>query len=151
MSDLSLTYRELNVLTAFARNLADEAREKMDSDRWKTHHLDGRIFDVNVYDGEYSSSGGWEADVYLVDAESGEEDGVYVTNTSSWFHIRDLYTRMLSDKELASVLAAMRFWQNNVDDAEKSDELNGYGHFTAHGALTNAEIDELCERLNCSP
>ena len=54
----------------------------------------------------------------------------------------------MTGKDTATVLAALRFWQNNVTDEEKSDELNGYGHFEEHEPLTNEEVDDLCEKLN---
>jgi hypothetical protein len=58
---------------------------------------------------------------------------------------------MLSDRELATVLAALRYWQREVEeDAEMRDGLEGHGHFTEEKPLTVAEIDALCERLNCS-
>jgi hypothetical protein len=49
---------------------------------------------------------------------------------------------MMTTRELATVLAALRHWQG----------LQGMGdnslHFTEHKALTTEEIDTLCERLN---
>lgn len=55
---------------------------------------------------------------------------------------------MLSCRELATVLAALRYWQR---DLESADELfDGGGHFADHVPLSAAEIDELCERLNAT-
>ena len=51
----------------------------------------------------------------------------------------------LSDRELATVLAALRYWQ---------DVMYPYGaaaypeHFEETEPLTAREIDDLCERLN---
>jgi hypothetical protein len=51
------------------------------------------------------------------------------------------------ERELATVLAALRYWQQDLED-------NEYGpisldHFDATiTPLTVAEIDKLCERLN---
>lgn len=53
---------------------------------------------------------------------------------------------MLTSRELATVLAALRYWQR---DRESTDELiDGGEHFADQLPLTAAEIDELCERLN---
>jgi len=63
---------------------------------------------------------------------------------------------MLTPKELATVLAALRHWQ----DLEKRDPQAGKfiagsdregTFFEEHDPLTVEEIDSLCERLNCSP
>ena len=55
---------------------------------------------------------------------------------------------MLTNWELATVLAALRYWQR---DLESADEIIGGGeHFADQLPLTAAEIDELCERLNCA-
>ncbi|MHB1892726.1 MAG: hypothetical protein ACYCTZ_04400 [Candidatus Dormibacteria bacterium] len=53
---------------------------------------------------------------------------------------------VLSDRELATVLAALRYWQGECgpEDAEAADMV----HFDRCTPLTTAEIDELCERLN---
>jgi hypothetical protein len=54
----------------------------------------------------------------------------------------------LTDRELATVLAALRYWQQDLaenDDGPISD------HFIDHTPLTVEEIDDLCERLNVSP
>ena len=51
----------------------------------------------------------------------------------------------LSDREMATVLAALRYWQ---------DEMGCHGraaypeHFEETEPLTAPEIDALCERLN---
>ena len=53
----------------------------------------------------------------------------------------------LNDQELATVLAALRLFQRHRVEAERSI------HFCATRdspqPLTNEQIDELCERLNC--
>ena len=52
----------------------------------------------------------------------------------------------LTDRELATVLAALRQWQ--MDWEANPDELADSVHFEEHTPLTSAEIDGLCERLN---
>jgi len=59
---------------------------------------------------------------------------------------RELMPVQLSDRELATVLAALRFWQQFLTD-------NGVPiseHFADNTPLTVDEIDHLCERLNCN-
>ncbi len=55
----------------------------------------------------------------------------------------------MSDKELAIVLAALRYWQRNVVvnriDKDIADVATDFGHFDV---MSDTEIDELCERLN---
>lgn len=46
----------------------------------------------------------------------------------------------LTDRELATVLAALRLFQNHP--------ANRMIHFTDVKPLTNDDIDDLCERLN---
>ncbi len=53
----------------------------------------------------------------------------------------------LTDRELATVLAALRQWQ--MDWESNPEELADSVHFEKHKPLTSSEIDELCERLNC--
>jgi hypothetical protein len=51
----------------------------------------------------------------------------------------------LSDRELATVLAALRYWQQDLavnEDPPISE------HFEKADSLTVEEIDELCEKLN---
>ena len=55
----------------------------------------------------------------------------------------------LSTRELATVLAALRLWQDFVRDG--TDAAQGLDHFYDHKPLDASEIDELCERLNCVP
>jgi hypothetical protein len=52
----------------------------------------------------------------------------------------------LSDRELATVLAALRYWQ---DEMRPGDVPLCYPeHFEDVTPLTTDEIDSLCERLN---
>jgi hypothetical protein len=53
----------------------------------------------------------------------------------------------LSDRELATVLAALRYWQNDlaVDGVES---VIGGAHFQEHEPLNVDEIDGLCEQFN---
>jgi hypothetical protein len=55
----------------------------------------------------------------------------------------------LSDRELATLLAALRYWQQNLALAAlhpKDGPISS--HFDEHPPLTVEEIDALCERLN---
>jgi len=65
----------------------------------------------------------------------------------------DRYARghncMITEQELATVLAALRYWQQ---DLEANDEPPISEEFFADSEpLTSDEIDGLCERLNCEP
>ena len=51
----------------------------------------------------------------------------------------------LTDRELATVLAALRRWQQDL--AENDGPISA--HFADQTPLSVEEIDELCERLNC--
>jgi hypothetical protein len=54
---------------------------------------------------------------------------------------------LLSSRELATVLAALRYWQQ---DLETNEEPPICEHFKdGETPLTPEEIDTLCERLNC--
>lgn len=50
----------------------------------------------------------------------------------------------LTKRETATVLAALRYFQANLDDVD-SLELD---HFESITRLSETEIDELCERIN---
>ena len=53
---------------------------------------------------------------------------------------------MCTDREVATMLAALRLWQASHEHGE---DLAPYiGHFEKHQPLSSLEIDELCERLN---
>jgi len=55
----------------------------------------------------------------------------------------------LTPRELATILAALRYWQYDLAK-NGSDEIISV-HFDAMVTpLTVDEIDDLCERLNCS-
>jgi hypothetical protein len=59
-------------------------------------------------------------------------------------------TDRLTDRELATVLAALRYWQQDLagnEDGPISREHFGRGVTP----LSAEEIDDLCERLNCGP
>jgi hypothetical protein len=56
----------------------------------------------------------------------------------------------LSDRELATVLAALRYWQHDLAENEEEGPI-GQEHFAEVTPLSVAEIDGLCERLNCEP
>jgi len=50
-----------------------------------------------------------------------------------------------TDRELATVLAALRYWQQDL--SENDGPISE--HLDEHAPLTVVEIDDLCERLNC--
>ncbi|MGD0768115.1 MAG: hypothetical protein ABSB42_07970 [Tepidisphaeraceae bacterium] len=52
-------------------------------------------------------------------------------------------TVTLNDKELATILAALRAYQ----DSERMDDPI-IAEILAEGQLTDEEIDDLCERIN---
>lgn len=58
---------------------------------------------------------------------------------------------LLSDRELATVLAALRNWQEETRINGRWPPTRYADHFTEHAPLAPAEIDALCERLNCGP
>jgi hypothetical protein len=60
-------------------------------------------------------------------------------------------TATLTDRELATVLAALRYWQQNLANHESESPLVAEHFDDVNTPLTVAEIDDLCERLNCGP
>jgi hypothetical protein len=60
-------------------------------------------------------------------------------------------TTDLSERELATVLAALRYWQQDVAICLAGGQEPPTGlHFTKTiQPLTDSAIDDLCERLNC--
>ena len=58
---------------------------------------------------------------------------------------------VLTDRKLATVLAALRYWQQNLADHEGESPLVAEHFDAVNTPLTVAEIDALCERLNCGP
>ena len=57
----------------------------------------------------------------------------------------------LNYQELSTVLAALRVFQEGYDESTGESEYSGMSHFDDVEPLTNDQIDELCERLNCEP
>ena len=60
----------------------------------------------------------------------------------------------LSERELAAVLAALRYWQGHCPDDVEGDPTAtkeaSMMHFDECKPLNDKEIDELCERLDCN-
>jgi hypothetical protein len=56
----------------------------------------------------------------------------------------------VTSQELATILAALRFFQANFDDKEQMVEEMEY-HFQDCEPLMYDEIDELCEKINRQP
>jgi hypothetical protein len=57
----------------------------------------------------------------------------------------------MNERELATTLAALRYWQQDMIDIQDQDEDNWMAdstHFEKHQPLTVEEIDALCEKLN---
>ena len=59
--------------------------------------------------------------------------------------------KKMSNRQLATILAALRMWQTDVTDNEDFPAIPvDFGEFFADDAPLNSdEIDELCEQLNC--
>lgn len=55
--------------------------------------------------------------------------------------------RTLTDREIGTILAALRYWQQ---DLEANDDPPISEHFEDVRPLTADEVDDLCERLNCA-
>lgn len=58
----------------------------------------------------------------------------------------------LTARQGATVLAALRLWQVSHPDNLSRDDIPApfQNHFDEHSPLTAAEIDALCEHLNCN-
>ncbi len=54
---------------------------------------------------------------------------------------------MLSARELATMLAALRHWQQKLERGGLAF-ADGFQHFADAEPLSVAEIDNLCDRLN---
>jgi hypothetical protein len=52
----------------------------------------------------------------------------------------------LNEREAAHLMAALRNWQTDSLNEDLEDAFAG--HFEDHAALSDDEIDALCERLN---
>jgi hypothetical protein len=51
-----------------------------------------------------------------------------------------------NSRELATVLAALRYWKNDLDDPSLTEGFEEY--FTDTARLSAEDIDDLCERIN---
>lgn len=64
--------------------------------------------------------------------------------------IQDGYWIRLDNQDVAQVLAALRFWQDNEMCEEENMEFNaGFGHFAETNPMNCDQINDLCERINC--
>lgn len=54
----------------------------------------------------------------------------------------------ITDRELATVLAALRYWQLDLTELETDGPISELHFDSGNTPLTTDEIDELCERLN---
>jgi len=59
-------------------------------------------------------------------------------------HFADEDKPTFSNRETATVLAALRYFQANHSDAVEACS----SHFDTHAPLTDKEIDSLCEHIN---
>ena len=57
----------------------------------------------------------------------------------------------LSNRELATILAALRYWQQDLANNEDDGPICAVHFNDTIKPLSVEEIDELCERLNCGP
>jgi len=55
----------------------------------------------------------------------------------------------MTKRELATVLAALRYWQQDLEASDAPPISEEF--FADCEPLTSEEIDELCERLNSEP
>jgi hypothetical protein len=62
---------------------------------------------------------------------------------------KKIVTVSLDANELATVLAALRYWQQDLE--ANGDEPVISEHFEDVKPLTPDQIDDLVERINCSP
>jgi len=53
----------------------------------------------------------------------------------------------MNEKETATVLAALRYWQEETQMSQRKN----HDHFESMVPLDDDEIDELCENLNTDP
>lgn len=53
-----------------------------------------------------------------------------------------------NDRETAMILAALRYWQDQVQEADAKETMPE--HFLDVEPMTDKEIDGLCERINCA-
>jgi hypothetical protein len=56
----------------------------------------------------------------------------------------------ITERELATILAALRLWQQDTAHIVDGDGSLIAIAEEAGDPLTNQEIDELCERMNCA-
>ena len=54
----------------------------------------------------------------------------------------------ISKRELATVLAALRYWQQDLNENDEEDIMAGVHFDEVNTPLSIIEIDELCGRLN---
>lgn len=58
-------------------------------------------------------------------------------------------TRSLSERETAIILAALRYWQRNVYLSRVESDIREIAtNGSKFDAMSDDEVDELCERLN---
>jgi hypothetical protein len=57
----------------------------------------------------------------------------------------------LSERELATVLAALRYWQQDLNENQEDSPISPDHFVMVITPLTVEKIDELCQRLNCRP
>ena len=55
---------------------------------------------------------------------------------------------MLTDKETATILFALRYFQQEMGDEHEDNLIDPNGYFADHTPLASEEIDSLCDRMN---
>jgi hypothetical protein len=55
---------------------------------------------------------------------------------------------MLTPRELATVLAALRHWRETQGNCTATSLVRTWPHFGEHDPLSPTEVDALCQRLN---
>ena len=55
---------------------------------------------------------------------------------------------MLTLRELATVLAALRHWRESQGNHSATSLVRTWPHFDEHDPLSPTEVDALCQRLN---
>jgi hypothetical protein len=56
-------------------------------------------------------------------------------------------TIQTNDREIATILAALRYWQQDLEENGPGDIIDP-DHFAEYKPLTPNQIDRLCERIN---
>lgn len=75
-------------------------------------------------------------------------DSVDVNEMISDAYYQARHDKLFSSRELATVLAALRWWQQTVKTEKVARHMHP-DHFADQKPLSAKQIDALCERINC--